>query len=67
MAMGTLLTSFSVTLNNHTIAAALLFASIYSAWQGKNFIAGLWGLLRGAAGVTDRLSDKLSNSKVRKK
>jgi hypothetical protein len=37
---GTLLTSFSTTFNNHTIAAALIFSSFYYAWLGRAFLSG---------------------------
>lgn len=42
LAAGTILTSFSVTLNNHTIAAALLFAMCHDAWSGRGLPAGIW-------------------------
>jgi hypothetical protein len=35
LAWGTILTSFSVTLNNHTVAAALLFAAVVDACRGR--------------------------------
>lgn len=38
---GTLLFTFSTTLNNHTIAAALLFAAFIAAIDGKGFTSGL--------------------------
>jgi len=37
---GTLLTSFSTTFNNHTIAAALIFSSFYYAWLGRPLLSG---------------------------
>jgi hypothetical protein len=40
LAAGTILLSFSVTLNNHTISAAFLFAAICAAWRGHGFYAG---------------------------
>jgi hypothetical protein len=42
LAWGTILTSFSVTLNNHTVAAALLFAAVVAACRGRAVWAGLW-------------------------
>ncbi len=41
LALGTILTSFSVTLNNYTISAALLFASCHAAWSGHYLRAGV--------------------------
>jgi hypothetical protein len=38
---GTLLFTFSTTLNNHTVAAALLFAAFVAAIDGKGFGSGL--------------------------
>jgi len=40
LAAGTILTSFSTTLNNHTVAAALLFAACEAAWSGNAMTAG---------------------------
>lgn len=40
LACGTILTSYSVTLNNHTVAAALLFAGIVAACRGRGIWAG---------------------------
>ncbi|MHB8880284.1 MAG: hypothetical protein ACYC69_02105 [Thermodesulfovibrionales bacterium] len=45
LAAGTILTSFSVTLNNHTVAAALLFAAFNSARQGQAVKTGVWSAL----------------------
>lgn len=42
LAWGTILTSFSVTLNNHTVAAALLFAALVDACRARPVRAGLW-------------------------
>lgn len=42
LATGTILTSFSVTFNNHTIAAALIFAAFCDILAHKNFRAGIW-------------------------
>jgi len=42
LAAGTILTSFSTVLNNHTIAAALLFAACVAAWSGGALAAGVW-------------------------
>jgi hypothetical protein len=42
LAAGTILTSFATVLNNHTVAAALLFAACESAWSGRPFQAGAW-------------------------
>lgn len=42
LAAGTILTSFSTTLNNHTIAAALVFAACHAAWTGRGWAAGIW-------------------------
>jgi hypothetical protein len=42
LATGTLLSSFAVTFNNHTVAAALLFAACRAAWSGRGWSAGLW-------------------------
>ena len=39
---GTILTSFSVTFNNHTVAAALIFAAFSDAMAQKSFKAGMW-------------------------
>ena len=38
---GTLLFSFSTTLNNHTVAAALIFAACVAALDGRGFASGL--------------------------
>ncbi len=38
---GTLLFTFSTTLNNHTVAAALLFAAFVAAIDGRGFTSGL--------------------------
>ncbi len=38
---GTLLFTFSTTLNNHTVAAALLFVAFIAALDGKGFTSGL--------------------------
>lgn len=38
---GTLLFTFSTTLNNHTVAAALLFAACIAAIDGRGFASGL--------------------------
>jgi len=40
LAAGTILTSFSSTLNNHTVAAAFLFAACEAAWSGNAMTAG---------------------------
>lgn len=40
LAAGTILTSFSTTLNNHTVAAALLFAAFDAALAGRALWAG---------------------------
>jgi hypothetical protein len=42
LAAGTILTSFSTVLNNHTIAAACLFAACEAAWSGGALAAGSW-------------------------
>ncbi|HZM71652.1 MAG TPA: hypothetical protein VFB95_14925 [Candidatus Cryosericum sp.] len=42
LAAGTILTSFSTVLNNHTIAAACLFAACAAAWSGGALAAGAW-------------------------
>lgn len=42
LAWGTILTSFSVTLNNHTVAAALLFVGVIDAVRGRPVWAGAW-------------------------
>jgi hypothetical protein len=42
LAAGTILTSFSTTLNNHTVAAALLFAAFDAALFGRSLAAGAW-------------------------
>jgi hypothetical protein len=39
---GTILTSFSTVLNNHTVAAALLFAACEAAWSGRALASGAW-------------------------
>ena len=41
LAAGTILASYATTFNNHTIAAALLFASLRRAWTGKGGEAGV--------------------------
>jgi len=41
LAAGTVLTTYSVTFNNHTQAAALLFASLIAAWNARGFLAGV--------------------------
>ncbi len=41
LAVGTILTSYSVTLNNHTNTAALIFAALYAAWNGRGVLAGM--------------------------
>ncbi len=38
---GTLLFTFSTTLNNHTVAAALLFAACIAALDGRGFASGI--------------------------
>lgn len=45
LAAGTLLTSFSGTMNNHTVTAALLFAAFDAALGGMAVAAGLWSAL----------------------
>jgi hypothetical protein len=40
LAAGTILTSFSTTLQNHTVAAALLFAAFDAALGGRSWVAG---------------------------
>jgi len=52
LALGTLVTSFAGTLNNHVPAAALLFAAFAAALGGR---AGRCGLLAGLAGAVDIL------------
>jgi hypothetical protein len=48
LASGTILTSFSTTFANHTLAAALLFAACDAAWSGSGLLAGLAiGLVAG--------------------
>jgi hypothetical protein len=42
LAAGTILTSFSTTLNNHPLAALLLFAACLAACSGKGLAAGVW-------------------------
>jgi MFS family permease len=42
LATGTILTSFSVTFNNHTVAAALIFAAFCDVMAKKSFRAGIW-------------------------
>ena len=42
LAVGTILTSFSVTFNNHTMAAALIFAAFCDARARKGFRTGIW-------------------------
>ncbi|HAF96337.1 MAG TPA: hypothetical protein DER10_08525 [Elusimicrobia bacterium] len=42
---GTILTSFSVTLNNHTVAAAFLFAAFCAVIEEKAVKAGFWASL----------------------
>jgi hypothetical protein len=42
LAAGTLLTSFSVTFNNHTIAVALIFAAFCDTMSHRSFRAGTW-------------------------
>ena len=42
LATGTILTSFSVTFNNHTVAAALIFAAFCDAMAQKSFRVGVW-------------------------
>jgi hypothetical protein len=42
LAAGTILTSFSTTFNNHTPAAACLFAACCGAWRGSAWRAGAW-------------------------
>jgi len=42
LAAGTILLSFSGTLNNHTIAAAWLFFACHSAWSSHGARAGAW-------------------------
>jgi hypothetical protein len=39
---GTILTSFSATFNNHTIAAALIFPSFYYALLGRALLSGIF-------------------------
>ncbi len=41
LAAGTILTSFSVTMNNHTVAAALLFAAFIASIRGRPWLGGL--------------------------
>lgn len=41
LAAGTLIFTFSTTLNNHTVAAALLFAACISALDGRGLASGL--------------------------
>lgn len=50
-ACGTTLTSFATTLNNHTVAAALLFAAWHAAWRGEGGRAGLWGGLAACVDI----------------
>ena len=45
LAAGTILTSFSTTLNNHTVTAALLFAACEAAWSGGAIAAGAFAAL----------------------
>ena len=42
LATGTILTSFSTTFNNHTVAAALIFAAFCDAMAQKSFRTGIW-------------------------
>ena len=49
---GTLLFSFSTTLNNHTVAAALLFAAFVAALDGRGLASGL---AAGLAAAVDLL------------
>jgi len=51
MAGGTVLTSFSVTLNNHVPAAALLFAALLAAFRGQGVRAGSCAGLAGCVDV----------------
>ena len=41
LALGSLLTSYSGTLNNHTVAAAFLFFAFYSAWSRQFVLAAI--------------------------
>jgi hypothetical protein len=42
LAAGTILATFSTTFNNHTPAAACLFAACCAAWNGRSWRAGTW-------------------------
>jgi len=42
LAAGTILATFSTTFNNHTPAAACLFAACSEAWNGRSWRAGTW-------------------------
>lgn len=42
LAAGTILTSFSTTLNNHTVSAVLIFVACEAAWSGRGLAAGAW-------------------------
>lgn len=55
VAAGTILTSFSVTLNNHTVAAALLFAAFLSAGRGKAVQTGVWSALAACIDIVPGL------------